>query len=252
MTNINDNHFDDHSNIISRIGKCIKQWFIQDFDQNSGELVAAFKNNMLVVATLIVAVTFQTGINPPGGAWQDTKVEPGGHEAGKAILAYLHLPYNLFLILNTLAFSMSTQIILMLVYNKKLYFEVVVATVSMVATYDYVFMTALSHTSGVFSWCCLGLCLVVPLSLILRDMASYPFDKQVKIVIATMAIHNYIRRHAKCYHHFEKIENDPNFILEEDNDRDDDFQEENHNANTPVAREVKKLRDSIAASLMRA
>ena len=134
MTNINDNHADDHSNIISRIGKCIKQWFIQDFDQNSGELDAAFKNNMLVVATLIVAVTFQTGINPPGGAWQETKE---GHEAGRAILASLHhhLPYNLFLILNTLAFSMSTQIILMLVYHRKLYFEVVVATLSMVATY---------------------------------------------------------------------------------------------------------------------
>ncbi|KAK4849901.1 hypothetical protein QYF36_001915 [Acer negundo] len=68
---------------------------------------------------------------------------------------------------------------------------------------------------------------------ILRDMSSYPFDKQVKIVIATMAIHNYIRRHAKHDHHFEKIENDPDFILEEDNERDDDFQEENHNAKTP-------------------
>ncbi|TXG62493.1 hypothetical protein EZV62_009487 [Acer yangbiense] len=68
-----------------------------------------------------------------GCAWQDNK----GHEAGKAILAsnHFHLPYNLFLILNTLAFSMSTQIILMLVYHKKLYFEVVVATLAMVATY---------------------------------------------------------------------------------------------------------------------
>ncbi|KAK3195234.1 hypothetical protein Dsin_026544 [Dipteronia sinensis] len=170
MSNINDNHVDDdHSNIISRIGKRIKQWFIQEFDQNSGELDAAFKNNMLVVATLIVAVTFQTGINPSGGAWQDTKVEPGGHEAGKAILASLHLPYNSFLILNTLAFSMSTQIILMLVYNKTLYFEVVVATVSMVATYGmavwslspdkdvklrYVCMAALFPYLWRFVWCC--------------------------------------------------------------------------------------------------
>ncbi|KAI9182490.1 hypothetical protein LWI28_025874 [Acer negundo] len=92
---------------------------------------------MLVVATLIVAVTFQTGISPPGGAWQENKVEPGGHETGKAILAsnHFHLPYNFFLILNTLAFSMSTQIILMLVYHRKLYFEIVVATLAMVATY---------------------------------------------------------------------------------------------------------------------
>ncbi|KAL5866188.1 hypothetical protein ACOSQ3_003702 [Xanthoceras sorbifolium] len=76
-----------------------------------------------------------TGINPPGGAWQDSKEGAGGHEAGRAILASLHFPYNLFLILNTLAFSMSTQLILVLLYHKKLYFEALVATVSMVATY---------------------------------------------------------------------------------------------------------------------
>ncbi|TXG62484.1 hypothetical protein EZV62_009478 [Acer yangbiense] len=138
MTNHDRRNVDD-SNIISRIGECIKQWFFQDFknikgDSSEAAELAAFRNNMLVVATLIVAVTFQTGINPPGGAWQDTKE---GHEAGRAILSSLHhhLPYNLFLILNTLAFSMSTQIILMLVYHRKLYFEVVVATLSMVATY---------------------------------------------------------------------------------------------------------------------
>ncbi|TXG62486.1 hypothetical protein EZV62_009480 [Acer yangbiense] len=125
----------DDSNFISKIGNNIKKWFLQD----STTLEASFKSNMLVVATLIVAATFQTGINPPGGAWQETKDGEDGHlqEVGKAILSSLnhHVPYNLFLILNTLAFSMSTQIILMLVYHEKLYFEIVVATVSMVATY---------------------------------------------------------------------------------------------------------------------
>ncbi|KAK3182813.1 hypothetical protein Dsin_030099 [Dipteronia sinensis] len=67
-----------------------------------------------------------------------------------------------------------------------------------------------------------------------------------------MAIHNYIRRYSQHDHNFEKIEDDLDFILEEDNERDDDFQEENHNANAPGAREVKILRDSIATSLMRA
>ncbi|KAK0583315.1 hypothetical protein LWI29_035624 [Acer saccharum] len=110
------------------------QKIVGDF-KNSGDLDASFKNNMLVVATLIVAVTFQTGINPPGGAWQETEKRKGGHEAGKAIMASLKVSYHLFLMLNTLAFSISTQIILMLVYHRKLYFEVVVATVSMVATY---------------------------------------------------------------------------------------------------------------------
>ncbi|KAK3195236.1 hypothetical protein Dsin_026546 [Dipteronia sinensis] len=129
----NNNIQADDSNIISKIGKNINRWFIQD----STGIDSSFKNNMLVVATLIVAATFQTGINPPGGVWQDNE---DGHEAGKAIFASSHkhlqyFPYNLFLILNTLAFSMSTQIILMLVYHDRLYFEIVVATLSMVATY---------------------------------------------------------------------------------------------------------------------
>ncbi|XP_020573856.1 uncharacterized protein LOC110020188 [Phalaenopsis equestris] len=34
---------------------------------------------------------------------------------------------------------------------------------------------------------------------ILRDMSSYPFPKHVQIVIATMTIHNYIKRHPSRY-----------------------------------------------------
>ncbi|KAI9180150.1 hypothetical protein LWI28_001770 [Acer negundo] len=107
---------------------CIKKWLYQD----SKDLKDELKSNMLVAETLIVAVTFQIGISPPGAAWQDTK---DGHEAGKAIMASLKIPYHMFLILNTLAFSTSTQLILILIYHEKFYFEIVVATVSMVATY---------------------------------------------------------------------------------------------------------------------
>ncbi|KAH7576174.1 hypothetical protein JRO89_XS01G0006400 [Xanthoceras sorbifolium] len=123
-----NNHVDSNNTTSSGIGNCIKNWFFRDtIDLDNG-----YRNNMLVAATLIVAVTFQTGITPPGGAWQDTK---DGHEAGRAILASLHWPFRLLLILNTLAFSMSTQLMLVLVNHEKLYFEVLVATFSMVATY---------------------------------------------------------------------------------------------------------------------
>ncbi|KAH7576180.1 hypothetical protein ACOSP7_003691 [Xanthoceras sorbifolium] len=128
MANIS--HVDSNSTSTSS-GNCIKKWFFQD----SSELGSDYRNNMLVVATLIVAVTFQTGIKPPGGTWQKTHEGDPRHQAGKAILAGLTFPYHVFLVLNTLAFSMSTQLILVLVYHKKLYFEVVVATLSMVATY---------------------------------------------------------------------------------------------------------------------
>ncbi|KAL5799048.1 hypothetical protein ACOSQ2_003868 [Xanthoceras sorbifolium] len=143
----NVSHVDSKSTSTSS-GNYITKWFFQD----CRELPSDYRNNMLVVATLIVAVTFQTGINPPGGTWDgndekgnETGIIPPvgawqnndekGHEAGKAILARLRFQYHVFLVLNTLAFSMSTQLILVLLYHKKLYFEVLVATISMVATY---------------------------------------------------------------------------------------------------------------------
>ncbi|KAL5549571.1 hypothetical protein UlMin_004802 [Ulmus minor] len=39
---------------------------------------------------------------------------------------------------------------------------------------------------------------------ILRDMSSYSFEKQIKIVIVTMTLHNYIRRHNDHDRHFAK------------------------------------------------
>ena len=62
-------------------------------------------------------------------------------------------------------------------------------------------------------------------------MPSYPFAKQVKIVIATMRLHNYIRRHAQHDLHFDNIENYPISIFDEEIERDNNTQEEYHNIN---------------------
>ncbi|CAL8117249.1 unnamed protein product [Prunus armeniaca] len=78
-------------------------------------------------------------------------------------------------------------------------------------------------------------------------MPSYPFDKQVKIVIATMAFHNYIRRHAQCDIHFDKVNDNPNAM-----EMEGDAQEEYHITQGPGAEELETLRNKIAASLMHA
>ncbi|CAL9001681.1 unnamed protein product [Prunus brigantina] len=83
---------------------------------------------------------------------------------------------------------------------------------------------------------------------ILRDMPNYPFNKQVKIVIATMTLHNYIRRHAQRDRHFDAS----NDILSEEIDEDVDVQQELHSLNDNGTQEMEALRNSIATSLMNA
>ncbi|KAI5342156.1 hypothetical protein L3X38_010031 [Prunus dulcis] len=83
---------------------------------------------------------------------------------------------------------------------------------------------------------------------ILRDMPNYPFNKQLKIVIATMTLHNYIRRHAQRDRHFDAS----NDILSEEIGEDVDVQQELHSLHDNGTQEMEALRNSIATSLMNA
>ncbi|XP_024030039.1 uncharacterized protein LOC112094123 [Morus notabilis] len=59
-----------------------------------------------------------------------------------------------------------------------------------------------------------------------EDMPNYAFAKQVKIVIATMALHNYIRKHRKRDLHFQRVENNLDDFVYEENQPDDSNVEE--------------------------
>ncbi|XP_047183007.1 uncharacterized protein LOC124849164 [Vigna umbellata] len=90
------------------------------------------RNILLIVFTLVAAVTFQAAVNPPGGVWQQTE---GDKKAGEAVYALDTKAYYVFLIFNTLAFANSMFIILSLTHKFPFQLEIWAATVSMSVSY---------------------------------------------------------------------------------------------------------------------
>ena len=106
-----------------------KNWFRYFQFEEGRDTPSDIRNILLIIFTLVAAVTFQAGVNPPGGVWQD------GPKAGRAIYASQKKAYYVFLIFNTLAFSNSILVILSLTHKFPFNFEIWVATISMAVTY---------------------------------------------------------------------------------------------------------------------
>ncbi|KAJ4755619.1 Ankyrin repeat family protein [Rhynchospora pubera] len=87
---------------------------------------------IMVVAVLVASVTYTTGLNPPGGLWQD---DSNGHEAGDPILHYKSPNrYKTFFYANATAF-MASLVIIILLMNERFYFsksKVIMLNISMV------------------------------------------------------------------------------------------------------------------------
>ncbi|KAK8602134.1 hypothetical protein V6N13_058212 [Hibiscus sabdariffa] len=82
------------------------------------------RNILMLVASLLAAMAFQAGVNPPSGVWQDngpsgfSSTESNGknHTAGLSVLADNYpRGYTKFLIWNTTGFLASLSIILLLI-----------------------------------------------------------------------------------------------------------------------------------------
>ena len=72
------------------------------------------RNALLVVGTLLVTVTYQMVLSPPGGLWpvdQFNDITP--HKAG-TVTGMRGWPFRLFLIFNSVTFVFSNAIILLL------------------------------------------------------------------------------------------------------------------------------------------
>ncbi|XP_062022816.1 ankyrin repeat-containing protein BDA1-like [Rosa rugosa] len=77
------------------------------------ERISKRRDALMVVASLIATMAFQSGLNPPGGLWQDDSPD---HQAGQAIMAFKYpTQYSYYLSINTIGFIASLSIILLLI-----------------------------------------------------------------------------------------------------------------------------------------
>ncbi|KAL3745633.1 hypothetical protein ACJRO7_014709 [Eucalyptus globulus] len=86
-------------------------------EQDKRETKRKWQHNMhktlMVVATLLATMAFQTSSTPPGGLWQENE---DGHKEGESIMAGRYSkPYKIFITCNTISFIASLSIILVLI-----------------------------------------------------------------------------------------------------------------------------------------
>ncbi|GJN28978.1 hypothetical protein PR202_gb17160 [Eleusine coracana subsp. coracana] len=89
-------------------------------DQNPGadevDLLWKLRKYLMLLAILAAAITYQAGLAPPGGFWQDNQ---NGHIAGDIVLRIIYPKrYHVFFYCNTTAFGASLIVLILLLVTE--------------------------------------------------------------------------------------------------------------------------------------
>lgn len=99
----------------------------------------------MVVAALVATTTFQFGVYPPGGVWQDNYIpdknnsttSSKAHNAGQSIWGSTNkIGYGIFMFFNSLGFKLSFYMIYILTPKFPLKPELILCFLAMYTTYD--------------------------------------------------------------------------------------------------------------------
>ncbi|KAK7245265.1 hypothetical protein RIF29_40102 [Crotalaria pallida] len=137
---------DSHQPVTSRW----KRWenFWATYLQYQGNWIDETRGTLMVVATVIATMTFQSTLNPPGGVWQEN-TESGGYkcnaygicEAGTAVVGYVWSEdYVKFMAFNTISFFASLSVVLVLISGFPLKNKVIMWILTIAMTIAVTFM----------------------------------------------------------------------------------------------------------------
>ncbi|EAZ04127.1 hypothetical protein OsI_26272 [Oryza sativa Indica Group] len=89
-----------------------------DTNTSNTDILEKAQSLVVLLSTLVATVTYQAGLVPPGGVWQDNW---NGHEAGDPILLSMQPErYKVFFYCNSMAFAASLVIIILVQYKPML------------------------------------------------------------------------------------------------------------------------------------
>ncbi|XP_060669828.1 uncharacterized protein LOC107403414 [Ziziphus jujuba] len=191
-----DGVFPKKSTKLAKASHWLLKWIIGYLIQYKGDWLEDARGSIMVVATVIATMTFQTAINPPGGVWQqninatiegfDCRSRENYDDignicyAGTSVLAYsTEYNYGYFLLYNSTSFLSSLIVIFLVISGIPLKNEIcmLLLTIAMCTTLTYLGLTFLK-----------GLALVTPPYYIKTVLHMLPKSFHIWIGLITLIV----------------------------------------------------------------